>query len=144
MRLQIEQRIFLAQYPEREDERANSDGRGRIANTMANSARDSGRAVREMQNDMDKRIDAIRTELKEKRPEAGEAIERSLGDLRTSFEERLSEISEGFDNAREGLDSAVETGRATIKDRPLMSVGVAVAAGVIIGLIFGRRIGKKD
>lgn len=86
---------------------------------------------------MDKRIDGLRTELKDKG--SGEAVEKSLDDLRASLEDRLSDMRESLDSAREGLGNAVEKGRTTIQERPLMAVGVALAAGVALGLIFGRR-----
>jgi ElaB/YqjD/DUF883 family membrane-anchored ribosome-binding protein len=110
---------------------------------MARSARNSRAeleiVVRDMQRDFDKRIDGIRSELKTKGPEAAEAIESSLSDLRTGFDERLSYMRDSLDNAHQRFDDTVETGRATIQERPLMAVGVAVGVGVLIGLIFGRR-----
>jgi ElaB/YqjD/DUF883 family membrane-anchored ribosome-binding protein len=116
-----------------------------MANNVSNSRTNVERAVREMQKDLDKGIDAIRTELKElkeKGPEAEEAVERSLSDLKEGFEDRLSDIHDSFDNAREGFDDAVETGRSTIQERPLMAVGIALALGVVIGLTLGRRNSK--
>ncbi len=113
-----------------------------MANSLRNSEMNTERAVREMQKDVEKRIDAIKTELMEKGPQAEEAIERSLSDLRTGFEDRLDSMRESLDNTREGFDDAVETGRSTIQERPLMAVGVALAAGIAIGLIFGRRNNK--
>jgi ElaB/YqjD/DUF883 family membrane-anchored ribosome-binding protein len=110
---------------------------------MAKSARDSrndaDRIVNELRADLEKSIDSIRTELREKGPEAVEAAEKSLGDLKTGFENRLSDMRDGIDDAHESFDDAVETGRTRIQERPLMAVGVALAAGVVIGLIFGRR-----
>jgi len=110
---------------------------------MAKSARNSRAGletvVRDMQRDFDKRIDGIKSELKAKGPEAAETIERSLGDLRTGFDEKLSDMRDSLDNAHERFDDAVETSRTTIQERPLMAVGVAVGVGVLIGLIFGRR-----
>jgi ElaB/YqjD/DUF883 family membrane-anchored ribosome-binding protein len=101
--------------------------------------------MKDMQRDFDKRIDAIRTELKEKGPEAAESIERSLSDLRTGFEDRLGDVRDSLDNAHERFDDAVETGRSTIQERPLMAVGVAVGVGLLVGLIFGRRsIGRAS
>jgi ElaB/YqjD/DUF883 family membrane-anchored ribosome-binding protein len=113
-----------------------------MAKSARNSRTDTEKIIKEMQRDFDRRIDSIRTELKEKGPEATEAVEKSLGDLKEGLEDRLSEISDTIDSARETFGGAVETGRSTIQERPLMAVGIALAAGVVIGLIFGRK--NKD
>jgi ElaB/YqjD/DUF883 family membrane-anchored ribosome-binding protein len=110
-----------------------------MANSASNSRRDTEKAVKDIKRDLDRRIDAITTELKEKGPEGIEAAERSLGDLKAGFEQRLTDMRETIDDAHERFDGAVETGRTTIQERPLMAVGIALAAGVAIGLIFGRR-----
>jgi uncharacterized protein YdhG (YjbR/CyaY superfamily) len=49
-----------------------------MAKNSRNSRADTDRALRDMQKDLEKRIDTIRTELKEKGPEAAEAVENSL------------------------------------------------------------------
>ncbi len=112
-------------------------------NRMAKSAgkwkADADRAVRDMQKDFEKRIDTIRTELKERGPEAVETVENSLGDMKADFENRLSDMRESLENARESFDDALETGMTTIQERPLMAVGIALAVGVVIGLLFGRK-----
>jgi ElaB/YqjD/DUF883 family membrane-anchored ribosome-binding protein len=59
--------------------------------------------------------------------------------LKTGFEDKFGDVRETIENAREGLDDALETGRATIQERPLMAVGVAVVFGVVIGLLVGRK-----
>jgi ElaB/YqjD/DUF883 family membrane-anchored ribosome-binding protein len=108
------------------------------------------RSLRETRRDFDKRIDEIRAELKEKGPEVAD---KSLGDLKAGLEERLSDLRESyetaretiesaresFDDARESFDDALATGRTTIQERPLMAVGVALAVGVVIGLLFGPK-----
>jgi ElaB/YqjD/DUF883 family membrane-anchored ribosome-binding protein len=99
------------------------------------SRADTERALKEMQKDFEKRIDAVRTELTEKGPEA---VEKSLNDLKASFEDKFSDMSENLESVRESLDDGVETGRTTIKERPLMAVGFALVFGVAIGLLFGR------
>jgi ElaB/YqjD/DUF883 family membrane-anchored ribosome-binding protein len=113
----------------------------KMSKNARNSRADAERAVKDLQKDFDKRIDAIRAELK-KGPEAAEAVEKSLFDLKTGFGDRLGDMRESLDNAHDSFDGAVENGRMTIRDRPLMAVGAAVAAGVLIGLIFGRK--SKD
>ncbi len=113
---------------------------------MAKSARNSkagaDRAVREMQKGLEKRIDAIRTELKEKGPEAVVAVEKSLGDLKADLEDRLSDMRASIESTRESFDDAIETGRTAIQERPFEAVGIALAVGVAIGLLFGRK--SKD
>lgn len=114
-----------------------------MAKSAKSSRADADRTIRETQKEFEKRIDAIRTELKEKSPEM---VEKSLNDLKAGFEDRFGDMletienaHESLDSAREGLGNAVEKGRTTIQERPLMAVGVALAAGVALGLIFGRR-----
>ena len=114
-----------------------------MARNERNSRAEAESVIRDMQKDLDKRIDAIRSELKTKGPDAAESIERSLSDMRTGFGERLSDIRDSIDNAHETFDDAVETGRTTIQERPLMAVGAAVAVGLLVGLIFGRRSGGR-
>ena len=112
-------------------------------NIMAKRAKNprahADRAVKDMQSDFGKRIDEIRSELKEKGPEAIEAAEKSLGELKAGFEERLTDMREAFDDARESFDDAIETGRTAIQERPLMAVGIALATGVVIGMLLGQR-----
>jgi len=92
------------------------------------------RSLREARRDFDKRIDAIMAELKEKGPEAAD---QSLRDLKADLEDTLSEARESLESARESFDDALRTGRATIQEQPLTAVGVALAVGVVIGLLFG-------
>jgi ElaB/YqjD/DUF883 family membrane-anchored ribosome-binding protein len=107
-----------------------------MAKSAKNPRADAERAVKDMQIEFEKRIDAIRTELKEKGPEA---VEKSLSDLKAGFEDRFGDVRETIENARGRLDDALETGRSTIQERPLMAVGVAVVVGVVIGLLVGRK-----
>jgi ElaB/YqjD/DUF883 family membrane-anchored ribosome-binding protein len=104
-----------------------------------NSRADAERAVKDMQKDFDRRIDAIKTELKEKGPEA---VEKSLSDLKAGFEDRFSDVTETIDNARESIEDAVEGSRTAIQNRPLLAVGAAVAFGVLLGMLVGPR--RKD
>jgi ElaB/YqjD/DUF883 family membrane-anchored ribosome-binding protein len=113
-----------------------------MANSSRNSINDAERLIRETRRDFDERIDAVRKELREKGPEAIETAERSLGDLKAGFESRLSDVREGIDGVHESFDDAVETGRSSIQERPLIAVGIALAAGVMIGMILGRK--KRD
>jgi ElaB/YqjD/DUF883 family membrane-anchored ribosome-binding protein len=108
-----------------------------MAKNQGISTTDAQNAVKDLQRDFDMRIDAIREELK-KGPEAAESVERSLSDLKTGIEDRLDSMRNNLEDARESFDGAIEKGRTTIKDRPLMAVGVAVGVGLLIGLIFGR------
>lgn len=107
-----------------------------MAKSAKSSRADADRTIRETQKEFEKRIDAIRTELKEKSPEM---VEKSLNDLKAGFEDRFGDMLETIENAHESLDDALETGRATIKERPLLAVGVAVLVGVMIGMLVGRK-----
>ena len=99
---------------------------------LAKSAR---KEVKDMRGDLEKRIDGILSLLKEKGPEAVAKAEQSLSELREDLENRLTDI-------RDSIDDTVETGRKGIQEYPLMSVGIAVGLGIIIGLLLGRK--SKD
>jgi ElaB/YqjD/DUF883 family membrane-anchored ribosome-binding protein len=117
----------------------------KLAKSAINSRAEAESVIRDMQRDLDKRIDAIRSELKAKGPDATESIERSLSDLRTGIGDRLSDMRDNIDNAHARFDDAVETSRSTIQERPLMAVGVAAAVGIMVGLIFSRKgAGRKN
>jgi ElaB/YqjD/DUF883 family membrane-anchored ribosome-binding protein len=93
------------------------------------------RSLRETRRDFDKRIDAIRAELKQNGPGAVEEAERSLSDLKEdiqrSFEDKYGELHERFENKLEG-------GRREVRKQPLLAVGVAVMAGLIVGMLLEK------
>ncbi|MDA4117983.1 MAG: hypothetical protein OK455_06530 [Thaumarchaeota archaeon] len=106
-----------------------------MAKNAKTSRMHAERTIHEMQKDFEKRIDAIRAELTEKGPEA---VEKSLGELKASFDERFDDMRANLESVHGSLDDAVEMGRTTIQEQPLMAVGMALAFGVAIGLLFGR------
>jgi ElaB/YqjD/DUF883 family membrane-anchored ribosome-binding protein len=86
----------------------------------------------EIRRDMDKKIDQIKAELKEKGPEAAEAIGDSLDALKANLENRLGDF-------HASLDDQLAMGRREIRKQPLMAVGVAVLVGVVAGMLLGRK-----
>jgi ElaB/YqjD/DUF883 family membrane-anchored ribosome-binding protein len=110
-----------------------------MTKSTRNSKADAERAVKDLQKDFEKRIDAIRTELKENDPKAAQAVEKSLSDLKAGMEDRLSDLSDSLVYARESFDDALETGRTTIQERPLMAIAIAIAVGVAVGMLLGRK-----
>ena len=68
-----------------------------------------------------------------------EAVDKSLGDVKAGFQNKLGDVLEILEGARESLDDALETGRTTVQERPLVAVGVALAVGVAIGLFFATK-----
>jgi ElaB/YqjD/DUF883 family membrane-anchored ribosome-binding protein len=56
-------------------------------------------------------------------------------DLKAGLENRLSDMRESLENARESFDDVLETGRTTIQERPLMAVGLALTVGAVIGFL---------
>jgi ElaB/YqjD/DUF883 family membrane-anchored ribosome-binding protein len=86
----------------------------------------------DIRRDLDKKIDQIKAELKEKGPEAAEAIEKSLDGLKANLENRLGDF-------HASIDDQLEIGRREIKKQPLMAVGVAVLVGVVAGMLLGRK-----
>ena len=89
-------------------------------------------SLADIRKDLDKKIDKIKSELRQKGPEAVEAIEESLNALKADLEGRLSDV-------HESIDDQLEVGRREIRKKPLMAVGVAVLAGVVVGLLLGRK-----
>ena len=86
----------------------------------------------DIRRDLDKKIDQIKVELKEKGPEAAAAIEESLDALKANLENRLSDF-------HASIDDQLEVGRKEIRKQPLMAVGVAVLVGVVAGMLLGRK-----
>ena len=103
--------------------------------TLANKEKDmknaADRTLRETRRDFDKRIDEIRAELQAKGPGAVEKAERSLNDLK-------EDLRNGFDDVNSTLDDELESGREQVREHPLFAVGVAVMAGVIVGMLLGK------
>jgi len=103
---------------------------------MASKQKDSRsaaeRTLRETRRDFNKRIDEIRAELKEKGPEAVKRVESALNELR-------EDIQSGFDEIHVEVDEELETGRREVREHPLLAVGIAVTAGVVIGMLLERR-----
>jgi ElaB/YqjD/DUF883 family membrane-anchored ribosome-binding protein len=89
-------------------------------------------SLEDIRRDLDKKIDQIKAELKEKGPEAAEAIEKSLDGLKANLEDRLGDF-------HASIDDQLEIGRREIKKQPLMAVGVAVLVGVVAGMLLGRK-----
>ncbi len=86
----------------------------------------------DIRRDLDKKIEQIKSELKEKGPEAADAIEGQLDALKANLESKLSDM-------HESIDDQLEVGRREIRKQPLMAVGVAVLVGVIAGMLVGRK-----
>ena len=74
---------------------------------------------------------------------AGRAAQRSASDLASDLVRRLREAGVDTDQlVIQAKDQATELQRAVmqeIRDRPLRALGVAAAAGLLIGLLTSRR-----
>jgi ElaB/YqjD/DUF883 family membrane-anchored ribosome-binding protein len=88
--------------------------------------------LEDIRRDLDRKIDQIKAEIKQKGPEAAEAIEESLDALKANLESRLSDF-------HASIDDQLEVGRREIRKQPLMAVGVAVMFGVVAGILLGRK-----
>jgi len=86
------------------------------------------RSIRETRKDFDKRIDEIMAELQHGGPGAVEKVGKSLNDLK---EDLQSSIHDKFEDE-------LETGRREVREHPLLAVGIAVMAGVIVGMLLGK------
>jgi ElaB/YqjD/DUF883 family membrane-anchored ribosome-binding protein len=109
--------------------------------TKEKNLRDAAeRYVRETRRDVDRRIDEIRAELKGKGPEAVEKAEKSLNDLKEDLQNRLQDgLQSGFDDIHGKFENEVEEGRRGVREHPLLAVGVAVTAGLMLGMLLGNR-----
>ena len=98
------------------------------------------RYMRETRKDVDRRIDEIRAELKNKGPEAVEKAEKSLNELKEDLENRLQAgLQNGFDEIQGKFEDEVEEGRREVREHPFLAVGVAVVAGLVLGMLLGKR-----
>lgn len=106
---------------------------------LANKEKDlrnaAERSLRETRRDFDKRIDEIRAELQEIGPEAVGKVERSLNDLKNDLK---TELRTGLDDVNGMFEDELESGRNQVREHPLLAVGVAVMAGVIVGMLLGK------
>ena len=102
---------------------------------LANKEKDlrnaSERSLRETRRDIDRKINEIRSELQEIGPEAVEKVQGSLDDLK-------AELQKEFEVLNDGLEEQLETGRKQVREHPFLAVGVAVMAGVIVGMLLGK------
>jgi ElaB/YqjD/DUF883 family membrane-anchored ribosome-binding protein len=91
-------------------------------------------SIKELRRDLDREIDAIRTTISEKGPAAAQ---ESLLALKGEVNRRLAEVRDGF-------EESIETGRRMVQQRPLMAVGAALAVGILLGVILGRKTNGKS
>lgn len=85
-----------------------------------------------IRRDLERKIDQMSSELKEKGPQAVQSVEESLNALKEDLEKRLSNINES-------LDDKLEAGRNEIRKKPLMAVGIALLVGLAAGMLLGRK-----
>jgi ElaB/YqjD/DUF883 family membrane-anchored ribosome-binding protein len=88
-------------------------------------------SIRETRRDFDKRIDEIRSELRERGPEVVEKVESSLNELKR-------DLQNDFDAIHGSLDDELETRREQVREHPLLAVGIAVMGGIIVGMLLGK------
>jgi len=102
-----------------------------LVNKDKDLRRAADRSIRETRRDFDKRIDEIRAELQKGGAEAVEKAEKSLSDLK-------EDLQSGFDDIQGSLEDELEIGRKEVREHPLLAVGVAVMAGLIVGMLLGK------
>ena len=90
----------------------------------------SEESINRVRRDLDKRIDEIKTDLRQK-PKSVEELEETLEGLRVDVERKISE-------AQQYVDHQLESSRREIRRHPLMAVGIAALVGLIIGMLLGR------
>ncbi len=103
-----------------------------MVNKERNLRRATEKSIEGTRRDIDKRVDEIKGELEAGGPEAVEGVLRSLSGLKEELQTRFDDIQGMF-------EGELETGRKEIREHPLLAVSVAVAAGVIVGLLLGKK-----
>ena len=86
-------------------------------------------AIRELRRDFERRLHDVRASLDQSE---NASAEEALSLFRKEFEHRLTDL-------REELDDSIESGRSAIRERPFIALGVALAAGVLLGALLGRK-----
>jgi vacuolar-type H+-ATPase subunit H len=102
-----------------------------LVNKEKDLRRAADRSIRETRRDFDKRIDEIRAELQKGGADAVEKVEKSLSELK-------EDLQSGFDDIQGSLEDELETGRKEVREHPLLAVGVAVMAGLVVGMLLGK------
>lgn len=97
----------------------------------------------EMKDDLRTDVDAIRRDLGQLRRDIGELTSGLVAagqESLHSLNDRLkSEVKNRTEQARDAGHQAVEKTRHTIEERPLVSVGSALAVGLVIGYLLHRK-----
>ena len=85
--------------------------------------------MEELKREFDKRVEEVRSEMGEERhSKADEPLDYLKNDLgRVISDLRLL------------LDESVEPGRKIIREKPFLSIGIALGVGVLLGVILGRK-----
>jgi ElaB/YqjD/DUF883 family membrane-anchored ribosome-binding protein len=105
-----------------------------LVNKQSNLRSAIEQSIEETRRDFDVRMEEIKADLKESGPEGAESVETALAGLKR-------ELQSGFDEIQKMFDGEIKTSRREIRAHPLAAVGIAVAAGVVIGLLMGDRRG---
>lgn len=72
-----------------------------------------------------------------------EKLKELSGTLKENFETAQKEIRRGVQRSKVAVEDAVDDTRHTIKARPLASMGVSAAAGLVVGVALGWLIGRR-
>jgi ElaB/YqjD/DUF883 family membrane-anchored ribosome-binding protein len=91
-------------------------------------------SLRELKKDFDRRIHDLQTEVSEG---GSSAVQESVDFLRNELDQRLSDL-------HKQVDESVEPGREAIRQKPFASVGVALGAGVVAGVLLGIFLMRKS
>jgi len=63
--------------------------------------------------------------------------------LRENFETAQKEIHRGVERSRKAVEGAIQDTRYGIRNRPLGSVAISAAGGLVIGMALGWLIGHR-
>lgn len=88
----------------------------------------SGELAKNMQHEYAKRTDDVNDAVSDFRVEVRDAAEN----LREEYDRRVDEV-------REQVDESIDGGRKSVADHPFLAVGVALAVGILAGLLIRRK-----
>jgi ElaB/YqjD/DUF883 family membrane-anchored ribosome-binding protein len=113
---------------------------GSAAQRVGSAAKDAGKQVGAVASDELSNLRADLDDLISKLPSLSDIdLEKAKDNLMQKIAETKETARDVAHDAREQLDHGIECSREYVKERPLQSVGYAVAIGFLVGLLTSRR-----
>ena len=113
---------------------------GSAAQRVGNAAKTAGKQVGAVASDELENLRADLDDLISRLPSLSDIdLEKAKDNLMQKIAETKETARDVAHDAREQLDHGIECSRDYVKERPLQSVGYAVAIGFLVGLLTSRR-----